>query len=102
MTDTREMQAPRIYWRRDGRTGSIQRRGGDRYLITRWNNRWLIHYVAAQFPGVGQRMERVSWIGDRRTLRAAQQSCAAHACRSAEKARQLAAQAGHELDERGF
>ena len=101
MTDTREMQAPRIYWRRDGRTGSTSRHGDDRYLITRWNNQWLIHFVAAPLPGVAHRMERVPWIGDRHTLRAAQQSCAAHAPRSAEKARQLAAQAGHEFNERG-
>jgi hypothetical protein len=95
---------PRLYWSRDGRTGSSQRApGGDRYLITRWDSRWLIHYIPAPgYPGVAQQMQRVPWMGERRTLRAAQQSCTAHAHRAAEKARTLAEQSEREFTERGF
>lgn len=51
---------PRLYWSRDGRTGSTQRgAGGDRYLITRWANRWLIHYIPATgYRGTAVPMQR--------------------------------------------
>lgn len=95
---------PRLYWSRDGRTGSTQRgAGGDRYLITRWANRWLIHYIPAPgYPGTAVPIQRVPWVGDRRTLRAAQQSCAAHAHREAHKAHKLAEQWAAEFIERGL
>ena len=93
-----------LYWSPDGRTGSTQRGpGGGRYLITRWDNQWLIHYIPAPgYPGVAQQMQRVPWMGDRRTLRAAQQSCAVHAHRTAEKDRTCEEQAARGFGERGI
>lgn len=66
----------RIYWSRDGRTG--HRRGGGRYVIARWEHRWLMHDLPAGRPTVDQPAENVPWIDDTRTLRAAQRSCAEH------------------------
>ena len=95
--------APRLYWSHDGLIGSTDRRSGGRYLITRWDNQWLIRYVPAPgYPGVAQQMERVPWIGDRRTLRAAQQSCVAHAHRSVEKDLKLEEHRAREFGDRGF
>ncbi len=103
-TPQQQPRPPRLYWSRDGRTGSTQRSpGGDRYLITRWNNQWLIHHIPPPgYPGVAQQMERVPWTGERRTLRTAQQSCAHHAHQAAEKARALEEQRAREFAERGF
>lgn len=44
----------------------------------------------------------VPWVGDRRTLRAAQQSCAAHAHSEANEAHKLAEQWATEFTERGL
>ena len=94
---------PHLYWSRDGRTGSTQRSGGDRYLITRWNNQWLIHYLPAPgYPGVAQPFTRVPWAGTSRSLRAAHESCTEHARQLADVSRQQAAQWGCEFEERGF
>ncbi len=90
-TPREESPAPRICWTRGGRIGSTHRgAGGGRYMIHRWDDQWLIHFVPVPgYPGVAQQVERVPWIGDRRTLRAAQQSCTAHARRTAEKDRSV-------------
>lgn len=99
-----KVQPGRLYWSHDGRIGSTQRgAGGGRYLIHRWDNQWLIHFMPAPgYPGVAQQMERVPWIGDRRTLRTAQQSCTAHARRTAEKDRKREEQWAREFGERGL
>ena len=95
---------PRLYWSRDGRTGSTRRgAGGDRYLITRWNNQWLIHFISAPgYPGVAQQMQLVPWVGERRTLRAAQQSCYSHAHQAAENSRAREDRWAREFTERGL
>lgn len=96
-------RAPRIFWSRDGKTGSTHRGpGGDRYLITRWASQWLIHHIPAPGrPATARPMQRVPWTGERRTLRAAQQACADHAHRAAQRARELEEQWAREFSERG-
>lgn len=95
---------PRVFWTRDRRTGSTCRgAGGDRYLITRWNHQWLIHYIPPPgYPGEAVPLQRVPWTGERRSLRAAQQACVAHAHQAAQKARQLREQWAREFTERGL
>ncbi len=78
----------RLYWSHDGRVASTSRRGGGRYLINRWEGQWIIHYVPPPgVPAAGVPPVSVPWVGSRRSLPAAQQSCAQHA-------RQLASEGG--------
>jgi hypothetical protein len=73
-----------IRWTRDGRVG-VPRAGGGRYLIHRWDGKWIIHYLPPPgHPVAGVAPVSVPWAGTRRSLAGAQESCAGHA-------RQLAA-----------
>jgi hypothetical protein len=76
---------PALQWSRDGRVG-VSRCGG-RYLIHRWDGRWILHYLAPPgVPVLGVVPVSVPWTtGSRRSLAGARQSCAEHA-------RQLAAE----------